>query len=50
MSAPVARAKAQKQAPRGRKRGELARNLTLVSPYRHSCINSRFGGGYADHP
>ena len=50
MSAPAAWAKARKQAPRGRKRRELARNLTLVSPYEHLHINSRFGGGYADHP
>jgi len=29
---------------------EIGRELTLVSPYEHSCINSSFGGGYADHP
>jgi hypothetical protein len=29
---------------------KLGVNLTLVSPYEHSCINSSFGGGYADHP
>ena len=50
MSAPAAWAKARTQAPGGRKRGELERDMTLVSPYEHSCINSRFGGGYADFP
>jgi hypothetical protein len=50
MSAPAAWGKARKHAPRGRKRGELANNSLPVSPYEHSRINSRLGGGYADHP
>ena len=41
-------AKVQKKAPRDRKRGKSAKNLTLVSPYTHSLINSRFGESYAD--
>lgn len=49
-SAPAAWVNAKKQALRGRKRGELARNSLLVSPYEYSSINSRSGGGYADHP
>lgn len=50
MSAPAARARAQKQAQLGRNEEKSATDSKLVSPYEYSCINSRFGGGYADHP
>jgi len=50
MSAPAAWGEARKLGPRGRNSRELATNLTLISPYEQSRINSRFGGGYADHP
>ena len=36
-------------APAG-KTGKLAKKSLPVSPYAHSRINSRFGGGCADHP
>jgi IS5 family transposase len=49
-SAPAAGAKARKQAQSGQECGKLAANSVLVSPCEHSRINSRFGGGFADHP
>lgn len=50
MSAPAALARAQKQAQLGRNEGKSATDSKLVSPYEHSRFNSRFVGGYADHP
>jgi len=53
MSAPAARAKARKQAQQaqqGQKGEKSAAHPVPVSPCEHSCINSRCGGGYADHP
>ena len=50
MSAPKPWASAPKQALMGQKSGKLAKNSLPVSPYEHSSINSRFGGGCADHP
>ena len=50
MSAPAVRAKAQKRRPGSLKNEKSAPNSTLVSPYEHSRINSRIGGGFADHP
>jgi hypothetical protein len=50
MSASTARARAHKQAQLGLNEGKSATNSKLVSPCERSRINSRFGGGYADHP
>jgi hypothetical protein len=47
-SAPTA--SAPKQALMGQKSGKLAKKSLLFSPYEQSGINSRFGGGCADHP
>ena len=50
MSSPAVRARAQRQAQLGRNEWESTANPTSVSPYECSRLNSRFGGGHADHP
>jgi hypothetical protein len=50
MSASAAWARAQKQSQLSPNGWKSAMNPKLVSPYEHSRINSRLGGGYADHP
>jgi hypothetical protein len=46
----AARVKARKQAQWGQKSVKSAANSAVVSPRKHSRINSRCGRGYADHP
>jgi hypothetical protein len=50
MSSPKTRAGTPKLALMGQKTGKLAKSSLPVSPYEHSRINSRFGGGCADYP
>ncbi len=50
MSVPAVWAKAQKRWPRRPESRKPAANSALDSSSKHSHINSRCGGGYADFP